>query len=579
MSIRLKMKKFFLFLLLIMAFAVVRAQVIQVPQSGAGKNEIEKIILQERDFGRDTIALKAYLQPLLESKRELHAVIYNGLLANGYAKYFDGTNTRSQSAHQESILKAKKIKNIPLEIWAQLNYAVYLYDFRDMTTALQVFMEAINNISRISPDKMIFPGASFKKIGYFMGTIGDNAEAIRYLQKALKHSKPDTPEYAAILDNTGQYFFYAGNYKSAAQHFGEAAKMAKKIGDYVRYGKALGNQALIHQKNGDYETAIQLVKEDIAYSEKYQSDQNTMYAYTLLGRLFLESGNVPKAENALNKAEMIAISKSYFQASELEIVKLKLDIFKKLNKTEEELIARRRLSELEDSLLKTDGDLALKKANWQAQKTKYAREIEEANSQYKTEVFKKRIYLALSVIAVLFTAVVIRNTRKKLKKRRNDYDALVLHFEQEKSKFERDLSEAQKNLGAQIYYLKEKNQQIKQLHTEIDRIKNSPSFYIEEEKGRLHELLQSHLMTEDNWVSFKYEFKKEYPEWYKTLLAEFPGLTESNLRVVLLTKLGFANTEISDLLGVSTDAVKKAKQRLKKKLGSRSDILFEVIEQ
>lgn len=555
----------------------VKAQLTQITVAKNNNAAIEKTIRQEKNFGHDSIALKAYLQPLAESNDEINSILYQALLANGFAKYFDGFNERSHAAYLLSVEKAKKTKHTGLEIWTQLNYTAYLYYFRDVTAALPVFMSAINDINRTTPQKMIFPGESFKKIGFFMGTIGDNAEAINYLEKALQYTKPNTTEYASILDNTGQYYFHAGDNKNAAQYFGKASQMAMQIKDYVRYGKALGNMALIHQKNGDYKTAIRLVEEDIKYSELYKSDQNTMYALTLLGRLFLENGNVAEAQKALDKAETIAISKSYFQASEQDIVRLKLDIFKKLNKPAEELIARRRLAELEDSLKKTDGDLPLRKANWMVQKTKYVQEIEKTNAQYVQQATLKTFYAIIAGLAIALAVLLYMNTQRRLKNRQDSYDKMVMSFELEKLKFEQKLSKAHEDIHAQIDFLKEKNQQIKQLHTEIERIKASPSFYIEEEKGKLHELLESHLITEENWTNFKREFKREYPHWYQELLTGFPELTESNLRIVLLIKLGFNNNEISDLLGITADAVKKSKQRMKKKLGEKSEVLFDII--
>ena len=47
--------------------------------------------------------------------------------------------------------------------------------------------------------------------------------------------------------------------------------------------------------------------------------------------------------------------------------------------------------------------------------------------------------------------------------------------------------------------------------------------------------------------------------------ANFPNLTDSNLRIIFLQKLGLNNVETAQILGITTDAVKKAKQRLKKK--------------
>ena len=58
---------------------------------------------------------------------------------------------------------------------------------------------------------------------------------------------------------------------------------------------------------------------------------------------------------------------------------------------------------------------------------------------------------------------------------------------------------------------------------------------------------------------------KEQNDFYVNTVKKYPNLTESNLRLVMLVKMGFTNSNIANLLGVTIDGVKKAKQRLKKK--------------
>lgn len=71
-------------------------------------------------------------------------------------------------------------------------------------------------------------------------------------------------------------------------------------------------------------------------------------------------------------------------------------------------------------------------------------------------------------------------------------------------------------------------------------------------------------MTDENWRAFKQEFKKQQSIFYECLTQNSPELKESNLKIIMLQKLEFTNYEISLLLGVTIEAVKKSKQQLKK---------------
>lgn len=154
----------------------------------------------------------------------------------------------------------------------------------------------------------------------------------------------------------------------------------------------------------------------------------------------------------------------------------------------------------------------------------------------------------------------------------------IILFELEQIKTEKKLLEAHESLNSQIEYLRDKNSQIKKLKVEIQHIKESSTTNAVDKTGKLKRLLESHLMTETNWHNFKREFQKEHPKFYSMLEDDFPEITDSNKRILLLKKLNFSKNEIAELLGVTPDAIKKSKQRLKKKLGEKFEILFDNIK-
>lgn len=151
-------------------------------------------------------------------------------------------------------------------------------------------------------------------------------------------------------------------------------------------------------------------------------------------------------------------------------------------------------------------------------------------------------------------------------------------MEYEKQNFELKLKETESNLISQIDYLKTKNAQIIKLKFEIQKLERSSGQNFEKKsEGKLHTLLESNLMTEENWNKFKLEFQKTYPDYYENLLFRYPDLTDSNLRIILLLKLGFSYNETVSLLGITAEAVCKSKQRMKKKFAENEELLFETL--
>ncbi|OXA69828.1 hypothetical protein B0A67_17985 [Flavobacterium aquidurense] len=534
---------------------------------------IEAVLLQEKSFDTDTISLKKHLELL--GKSQTYKSVYDGLLANGYSDFYNTANSKSKFYYSQSIKSAAVQKDVSLEIWAELNYISYLYLYRDYINMTPKLLQVIDKIKKTPANEIILPGESFKKIGWMLQTLEDYPESLYYLNLAKKHTAKNTAGYASLIDNIGMNYFRLGNDQEAESYFNQAGVLAKQIQDELQYAKALGNLALVKQKKGDLLPAISLLKKDIEISEEHKSNQNTMYASILLAELYVENKELNQAEKVLKKAAEIANSKSYFKKAELQIIKLKLAILDQQKRSDNELVLRRRMVVLEDSLKNKDGDLAIRNANWIIQKTKFQQNINKTTNQVKHETAIKKSYAIVIVLAFMSALFIFFSLKKQLRNRQRQYNQKVNLLKLEKIKIEQKLHETNENFNAQVDYLKDKNIQIKKLKVEIEQIKKSSSHYLEKEKGQLNTLLESHLMTENNWNTFKREFQKEYPEFSRLLQQDFPEITDANKRILLLQKLNFSNNEIAELLGITPDAVKKSKQRLKKKLGSKFDLLFE----
>ena len=569
--------KYFISLLFLLSVVLFRAQEIRLSSSAQKVSDWEQIVNQQVDIKSDIVSAKKFLQPLINRGSKSDFVLYDLLLAHAYAKNKDELNDKSNYYYTKSIRLASESDLKSLEVWATLNYASYLYNYRQIAKALPVFLEAIGKIEKMDSNEILFPGESFTKIGFYMDTIGDDTEAISYLKKARQYTKPNTSEYAAILDNLGMSYFKKGDLKNAERNIQEASTLAKSIGDHLRYAKTLGNLAQIDERNHDYENAIKLVLEDIRISEETKSEKNLMYAYTLLARLYIANNQIDKAKIAIEKAGKIATSKSYFKINELDILKLRLNILQNDSKKDEELAIRRRIEILEDSLNKTDGVLPLNQANWLMQKRKYQQNIASANQKFATQSFWKNVIFTVASLLLLVVFFIFLKAKNQEKKKRILMEEKIAEYEESKLNIEQKLLDANRTLDSQIDFLKEKNIQIQKLYGEIENIKESKSSSREKDHVKLDDLLQSHLMTEENWRNFKNEFQREHFGFYDNLMENFPEITDSNLRIILLQKLGFTNSEISGLLGITIDAVKKSKQRLKRKLGEKYDLLFHMI--
>jgi len=74
------------------------------------------------------------------------------------------------------------------------------------------------------------------------------------------------------------------------------------------------------------------------------------------------------------------------------------------------------------------------------------------------------------------------------------------------------------------------------------------------------------LKDEENWEHFTQYFEKVHTDFTKTVLKQFPNITPNELRLMALLKMNLTSKEIANMLNITADGVKKARQRLRKKM-------------
>ncbi|WP_312075260.1 tetratricopeptide repeat protein [Chryseobacterium sp.] len=577
------MTKFFLPFFLIFFFTISQAGIVSSDEySLSDKKTIEKIAENHRAFKTyNSIQYSHYLNSVISKQRlsdqASETVVKNIFTALKKAQENDQLNEESTKLFDEALKISKAKKRSDLAIWASLHYAFYFYTYRKYEKCFPLFMFCIKALEKADNQQIIEASDTYKKIAYFLTTTDDQDKSIEYLEKASQHAKPKSSEMASILNTLGYCYLQKNQYQKAEDYFTKTLATAKLAKDEVRYAKALGSLAELEMKRKNYDKAINLLKNDIQISEKNKSDQNTMYALTVLSKIYFEKGDIHNAEKHLLEAKNYSTSKSYFRSSEYQINEMILKIAQIKGDDATELTARRRLEKLKDSLLDFDAKETILRVGWESQKKQLQMKVEMDKAELEKESYLKISAIVVSCMLLIVIVFIIRSYRHKMNSRKGEYEKKVLTLVIDKINSENKLNNTHKTLQSYQNYLFEKNKQIEELEKEMIKVKSSSFSALEEKSGELQKLLESHLMTDENWQNFRNAFIQKYPVHYKELTEQFPDLTDSNLRIIILTKLNMNNTEISRLLGVTIDAVKKAKHRLRKKYENNHENLFEAI--
>ncbi|WP_075341713.1 7TM diverse intracellular signaling domain-containing protein [Tenacibaculum agarivorans] len=88
----------------------------------------------------------------------------------------------------------------------------------------------------------------------------------------------------------------------------------------------------------------------------------------------------------------------------------------------------------------------------------------------------------------------------------------------------------------------------------------------------IFKLLEANITCEEEWTTFKNKLQELNPNFLTNLYQNHPTLSKSEIRLLTLVKIGFTQKEIANVLYIAQESVKKAKQRVRKKIGLSKEI-------
>ncbi|MFM8838133.1 MAG: helix-turn-helix transcriptional regulator, partial [Bacteroidota bacterium] len=89
--------------------------------------------------------------------------------------------------------------------------------------------------------------------------------------------------------------------------------------------------------------------------------------------------------------------------------------------------------------------------------------------------------------------------------------------------------------------------------------------------GDLASLWNSKLHTNQQWEDFKTKFNQCVPGFIPSLRLEYPRMTQSDIRLACLIRMGMTSVEISNIQNISNQGVSMARYRLRKRMGLGPD--------
>ena len=448
-------------------------------------------------------------------------------------------------------------------------------DMNDAPRALKAFQQALD----LNVPNYDLQAKAYNQMGTLFMYQGLHDEVIRVNRKAielyLSQGKRNKISYAQR--DIARMYDVKNVPDSALHYYQEACRTALEDGDSVRYYGILGELGGYYCETGEKEIAKQLLR----LIESLPSVPNKIHIYSMLGELYeninqLDSAGYYYAKN-LGQKNTRDIYYSYKGLYEIE--KSKGNYKQAQEYLDKALILKDSL----DNATQTE-EIAKINALYNYQ------HIEEENLKLKlTEEHSKNIILALlSVVLILFILFLLLFLRHRSIKEQHRINKYKLESLKGKEQNPNALDENQRRIDELESWLQNDTRgkdipDTQMLHVQLQHLKlrnQEIQLSMEQQKLAIQTLKQTDVyklfrrasinedakVSEKHWVELQAEIRKVYPNFVLHLKELSPKVSDVELKICLLTKLGMPQSHIANVLGYTRGGVSLACERFYKKI-------------
>jgi tetratricopeptide (TPR) repeat protein len=456
-----------------------------------------------------------HLVPCFITRLEKHNFIKAKVLHALAHHYFHTTlefNKAFDTYHEMYIiLKDLNIDEFPLKRYLLYDYGIAFYAFDDFDNARKYFYEVTeqnhNNAQWINFQ-------TYNTLGLIYRKMNDYDSSSLFFKKAWQAGvyKKDSVQISIALGNMGHNYFLQKQYFVAVPLLELDAKYSSRYNEWANGAAALISLAEISFIQGKTGKAEQQCLQALKWLElSYRKEEYAYYntAYTLLAKV-----------HAAKKETGLAYMYMALAATTKDSLNMKMNaniLFTATRKIEAGL---------------------------------HLAEIEHFENERKAQIIFRN-----AVITILFLLMVITLLIYNRKQVKNKQEHLLMQTQ--KKLVEEELVTATERLNSFTHSVIEKSELIEKLQRELD-VQSSDA---------LQSLHQHIILTDNDWEEFRQLFEQAHNGYLHRLKEKHPELSQAEIRFMVLAKLMFTSKQMATTLGITQDAIRMMRYRLRKKLG------------
>ena len=398
-------------------------------------------------------------------------------------------------------------------------------------------------------------------IGSAYFNFGDNQNARRYFAEAQKIAPSYKKRFPINLQNTlGLIYRSEKKYKVAEKYFRKAFAMAQAARDSVWMGIAAGNIGISYFNQKKYDEALPLLKLDVRQSMLARERDNALSSLIVITKINALRNNWAAV------AKNLTLARKLLPLTGNPIMHLRelYPLMAKSNAAVGNFLLAYHYADsaavVRDSIYSRRNAVMLTRIEQKAEIEKHHAQVRSLEEQKKFQILLLYSLLAVLVLLLIIGGLILN--RQRLLHRQKQQQ---LRFEKES--IQHDLQQATRHLEDFTQRIKDKNRLIDRIELDLKHaLQQADASRAAADTEVLVQLQQATLLTDKQWGEFRELFEKVHQGFLQRLKEKVPGLSPAETRFIVLSKLGLANKDMAGMLGVSTEAIRLTRHRLRKKL-------------
>jgi tetratricopeptide (TPR) repeat protein len=417
-------------------------------------------------------------------------------------------------------------------------------------------------------------------LNYYQFTDYDKAltcfrEAIRYPQYVPRY-------HLNSLNGIGLIYLKRGAADSAIAYFQRTLDVARTMNDEVWVGIASGNLGSVYLRKADAKTALDYFKVNYRINSSRDSGAlpDAALTATYMAKAFARNGQPDSANFYLKQGLGLVSPQRMIRNDWLNLYKNYLEsaitVYRQKGSYGEALEMADSLLVMNDSIYKTLDNRILNRAVQKTEAERNQAQLQLLESE--TNIGRLRLLLIIGgLVAVLIIVLLLFKSYRWQKREQDKLSAKEKQLlSVEKLRAEESLHHARLQLNNYVNTIREKNDYIENLAAEMLSLKEH-HFAAAEAPPTLQTLLSKTILTDADWLHFRGLFEQVYPGFTERLFTRYPQLTPAESRLLVLSRLDLSPRDIANMLGVSVDAIRKLRYRLRKKLDWPEDVDWGIV--